>query len=125
MGEHGGAVVNVASVAGLRTAPGIACYGASKAAVIHLTEELAVELGPSVRVNAVAPAVVRTRFAEALYLGREEQAARGYPMKRLGEPDDIAGAVAYLLSDDAGWTTGHTIVLDGGATLVDGSAIGG
>lgn len=125
MKEHGGAVVNVASVAGLRAAPGIAFYGASKAAVIHLTEELAVELGPTIRVNAVAPAVVKTKFAEALYVGREEKAARGYALKRLGEPEDIAGAVAYLLSDDAAWTTGHTIVLDGGATLVDGSAIGG
>ncbi|WP_409484049.1 SDR family oxidoreductase [Arsenicicoccus dermatophilus] len=125
LGEHGGAIVNVGSVAGLRAAPGIAFYGASKAALLHLTEELAVELGPTIRVNAVAPAVVRTRFAEALYTGREEQAARGYALKRLGEPEDVAGAVAYLLSDDAAWTTGHTMVLDGGATLVDGSAIGG
>lgn len=125
MGEHGGAVVNVGSVAGLRAAPGIALYGASKAALLHLTEELAVELGPGIRVNAVAPAVVKTDFAKALYEGREDKASRGYAMKRLGEPEDIAGAVAYLLSDDAAWTTGHTIVLDGGATLIDGSAIGG
>ncbi|AKT51044.1 SDR family oxidoreductase [Arsenicicoccus sp. oral taxon 190] len=125
MGEHGGAVVNVGSVAGLRAAPGIAFYGASKAALLHLTEELAVELGPGIRVNAVAPAVVKTDFAKALYEGREDKASRGYAMKRLGEPEDIAGAVAYLLSDDAAWTTGHTIVLDGGATLIDGSAIGG
>ncbi|MTB70643.1 glucose 1-dehydrogenase [Arsenicicoccus sp. MKL-02] len=125
MGEHGGAVVNVGSVAGLRAAPGIALYGASKAALLHLTEELAVELGPGIRVNAVAPAVVKTDFAKALYEGREDKASRGYAMKRLGEPEDIAGAVAYLLSDDAAWTTGHTMVLDGGATLIDGSAIGG
>lgn len=125
MGEHGGAVVNVGSVAGLRAAPGIAFYGASKAALLHLTEELAVELGPGIRVNAVAPAVVKTDFAKALYEGREDKASRGYAMKRLGEPEDIAGAVAYLLSDDAAWTTGHTMVLDGGATLIDGSAIGG
>ncbi|WP_392467555.1 SDR family oxidoreductase [Arsenicicoccus cauae] len=125
MGEHGGAVVNVGSVAGLRAAPGIALYGASKAALLHLTEELAVELGPGIRVNAVAPAVVKTDFAKALYEGREDKASRGYAMKRLGEPGDIAGAVAYLLSDDAAWTTGHTMVLDGGATLIDGSAIGG
>lgn len=125
MGEHGGAVVNVGSVAGLRAAPGIAFYGASKAALLHLTEELAVELGPGIRVNAVAPAVVKTDFAKALYEGREDKASRGYAMKRLGEPEDVAGAVAYLLSDDAAWTTGHTMVLDGGATLIDGSAIGG
>ena len=125
MGEHGGAIVNVGSVAGLRAAPGIAFYGASKAALLHLTEELAVELGPRIRVNAVAPAVVKTDFAKALYEGREEKAARGYALKRLGEPQDIAGAVAHLLSDDAAWTTGVTMVLDGGATLVDGSAISG
>ncbi|HEU5001030.1 MAG TPA: SDR family oxidoreductase, partial [Lapillicoccus sp.] len=67
LGEHGGAIVNVASIAGLKPAPGIAMYGASKAMLIHLTEELAVELGPTVRVNAVAPAVVKTVFATALY----------------------------------------------------------
>ncbi|MDF9716291.1 SDR family oxidoreductase [Nocardioides sp. ChNu-153] len=120
MKEHGGAIVNVASVAGLRPAPGIAFYGASKALLIHLTEELAVELGPKVRVNAVAPAVVKTRFAEALYTDREEEVAAAYPLKRLGEPADIAGAVAYLLSDDAAWTTGQTLVLDGGLTLNGG-----
>ena len=63
--------------------------------------------------------------AGALYEGREEKASRGYALKRLGEPEDVAGTVAYLLSDDAAWTTGHTMVLDGGATLIDGSAIGG
>lgn len=125
MGEHGGAVVNVASVAGMRAAPGIGFYGASKAAVIHLTQELAVELGPGVRVNAVAPAVVKTRFAQALYDGREDVLAAQYPMARLGEPDDVAGAVAHLLSAEARWTTGQTLVVDGGSTLTDASGIGG
>jgi NAD(P)-dependent dehydrogenase (short-subunit alcohol dehydrogenase family) len=114
MGEHGGAIVNVASIAGLQASPGIGMYGVSKAALIRLTIELATELGPGIRVNAVAPAVVKTRFATALYEGREEEAARAYPLKRLGVPEDIAGAVAYLLSDDAGWVTGQTLVLDGG-----------
>jgi len=120
MGEHGGAVVNVASVAGVRPAPGIAYYGASKAMLIHLTEELAVELGPKIRVNAVAPAVVKTRFAEALYQGREEQVSSTYPLKRLGEPEDIGSVVAFLLSDDAAWMTGQTAVIDGGITLAGG-----
>ncbi len=118
--ERGGAIVNVASVAGLRPAPGIGLYGASKAFVIHLTEELAVELGPSVRVNAVAPAVVKTRFAAALYEGREEEVSAAYPMRRLGVPEDIAGAVAFLLSDDAAWVTGQTLVVDGGLLLSGG-----
>jgi 3-oxoacyl-[acyl-carrier protein] reductase len=120
MREHGGAIVNVASVGGIRPAPGIAYYGASKAMLIHLTEELAVELGPNIRVNAVAPAVVKTRFAEALYVGREEEVAEVYPLKRLGEPDDIGSVVAFLLSDDAAWMTGQTAVIDGGLTLAGG-----
>ncbi|MER5864978.1 SDR family oxidoreductase [Kitasatospora sp. NPDC002040] len=120
MGEHGGAVVNVASVAGIRSSLGIGMYGVSKAALIRLTTELAAELGPAVRVNAVAPAVVKTRFAEALYEGREEQVAAAYPLKRLGLPEDIGGAVAFLLSDDAAWITGQTLVVDGGVTLGGG-----
>jgi NAD(P)-dependent dehydrogenase (short-subunit alcohol dehydrogenase family) len=120
MGEHGGAVVNVSSIAGIRTSPGIGMYGVSKAALSRLTMELAEDLGPGIRVNAVAPAVVKTKFAEALYVGREEQAAARYPLKRLGVPEDIAGAVAFLLSDQASWITGQTLVIDGGVTLGGG-----
>ncbi len=120
LADRGGSIVNVASVAGLKPAPGIAFYGASKAMLIHLTEELAVELGPRIRVNAVAPAVVKTKFASALYEGREEAVAAPYPMKRLGVPEDIAGAVAFLLSDDAAWVTGQTLVVDGGLLLTGG-----
>ncbi|MFB9313645.1 SDR family oxidoreductase [Nocardioides plantarum] len=117
MKEHGGAVVNVSSLGGVRPAPFIAFYGASKAALISLTETLAQELGPDIRVNAVAPAVVKTRFAEALYVGREEEASANYPLKRLGETDDIGSLTAFLLSDDASWITGQTIVADGGISL--------
>ena len=120
MGEHGGSVVNVSSVAGVRPSPGIGMYGVSKAALIRLTTELAVELGPRIRVNAVAPAIVKTQFATVLYEGREEQVAAAYPLKRLGVPEDIAGAVAFLLSDQASWITGQTLVLDGGVTLTGG-----
>ena len=120
MGEHGGSIVNVSSVAGLRPSPGIGMYGVSKAALIRLTEELAVELGPRIRVNAVAPGVVKTKFATALYEGREEQVSAAYPLKRLGVPEDVAGAVAFLLSDQASWITGQTLVLDGGITLTGG-----
>ncbi|MGZ4436087.1 MAG: SDR family oxidoreductase [Nocardioidaceae bacterium] len=120
MGEHGGSVVNVSSVAGLKPAPGIGFYGASKAMLSHLTQELAVELGPAIRVNAVAPAVVKTKFATALYEGREEEVASAYPLKRLGVPEDIGSVVAFLLSEDAAWLTGQILVVDGGVTLTGG-----
>lgn len=118
--DNGGAIVNVASLAGLKPAPMIGMYGASKAALIHLTEELALELAPEIRVNAVAPAVVKTKFASALFEGREDEVAAAYPLKRLGAPEDIAGAVAFLLSDDAAWITGKCLVLDGGLMLPGG-----
>ncbi len=114
---EGGSIVNISSVSGVRPAPGIGFYGVTKAALIHLTEELAVELAPKVRVNAVAPAVVKTKFASALYEGREEKVAAAYPLARLGVPEDVSGAVAFLCSRDAAWITGQTIVIDGGVTL--------
>jgi NAD(P)-dependent dehydrogenase (short-subunit alcohol dehydrogenase family) len=112
-----GSIVNISSVSGVRPAPGIAFYGVTKAALIHLTEELAVELAPAVRVNAVAPAVIKTRFATALYEGREDEVAATYPMRRLGVPEDVAGAVSFLCSPDAAWITGQTVIIDGGVTL--------
>ncbi|MEW1901699.1 SDR family oxidoreductase [Streptomyces sp. NPDC086147] len=120
--ERRGAVVNLSSVTGETPAPGIGLYGVSKAAVSHLTRTLAVELGPEIRVNAVAPAVVKTRFAEALYEGREDEVAGDYPLKRLGLPADIASAVAYLASDQASWVTGHVLTVDGGLTAAGGTA---
>lgn len=115
--QNGGTIVNVASIAGVSASPFIGAYGMSKAAMVNLTLQLAHEFAPKVRVNAVAPAVVKTKFAEALYEGREEEAAAGYPLQRLGVPEDIGGATAFLSSDDAGWITGQTLVLDGGLFL--------
>jgi NAD(P)-dependent dehydrogenase (short-subunit alcohol dehydrogenase family) len=120
MGSNGGAVVNLSSVAGLAPSPGIGWYGATKAMLSRVTSELAVELAPTIRVNAVAPAVVKTKFAGALYEGREDKVASTYPMKRLGLPEDIASLVWFLLSDEASWITGQTITIDGGLTLNGG-----
>ncbi len=114
MSEHGGSIVNIASIAGLRSSGLLAAYGASKAALIRLTEELAWQLGPGIRVNAVAPAVVKTKFAEMLYTDNEEKLAASYPMKRLGAPEDVAQLVAFLASDQASWITGETVRVDGG-----------
>ena len=110
-------IVNLSSISGLSAAPNIAFYGISKAAIINLTLQLAHELAPGIRVNAVAPAVIKTAFARALYEGREAEVAAAYPLQRLGEPADVAGPVAFLLSDDAAWITGQTVVIDGGSSL--------
>jgi NAD(P)-dependent dehydrogenase (short-subunit alcohol dehydrogenase family) len=117
MREHGGAVVNTASLGGLVVGPNLGVYHASKAALIHLTRQLALELAPKVRVNAVAPGVVRTRLAEALWKEHEDQVASTTPLGRIGEPADVASAVAFLAGDGASWITGETLVIDGGQIL--------
>ena len=115
--DNGGAIVNIASVAGIAPSPFIAAYGVSKAALINLTQQLAHEFAPGVRVNAIAPAVVKTKFASALYEGREAEAAASYPLARLGVPSDIGGAAAFLTSEQSDWVTGQTLVVDGGIFL--------
>jgi NAD(P)-dependent dehydrogenase (short-subunit alcohol dehydrogenase family) len=120
MKANGGVVVNVASVAGLRSTGVISAYGASKAALLRLTEELAWQLGPSIRVNAVAPAVVKTKFADALYSANEEALAATYPMKRLGKPEDVAALIGFLVSDQAAWITGEVVRVDGGLLATGG-----
>ncbi|GFE26509.1 MULTISPECIES: SDR family oxidoreductase [Streptomyces] len=119
--DNGGAIVNITSIAGLAPSPFIGAYGMSKAAMVNLTLQLAHEFAPGVRVNSIAPAVVKTKFAAALYENREEEAAAGYPLARLGVPEDIGGAAAFLLSDASGWITGQTLVVDGGLFLNAGA----
>ncbi|MFE5830031.1 SDR family oxidoreductase [Streptomyces sp. NPDC056488] len=115
--QNGGAIVNIASIAGVSASPFIGAYGMSKAAMVNLTLQLAHEFAPVVRVNAIAPAVVKTKFAQALYEGREAEAAASYPLGRLGVPADIGGAAAFLTSSQSEWITGQTLVVDGGIFL--------
>jgi NAD(P)-dependent dehydrogenase (short-subunit alcohol dehydrogenase family) len=117
MHEHGGAVLNVASVGGLSIEQTIGIYNTTKAALLYLTRTLASELAPKVRVNALAPGLVKTDFARALWEPNEAVLAKGTPMKRLGEPQDIANAALFLVSDLASWITGQHLVVDGGAMV--------
>jgi len=117
----GASIVNVASVAGLRAAPMQGIYGATKAAVISMTQTLAFELGGSqIRVNAIAPGLVETKFAAAI-VGNpmlRDHVVNRTPLARHAQPTEIAGAAVYLLSDVASFTTGTTLVVDGGLTSV-------
>ena len=115
MRDHGGVVLNVVSIGGLRAGPFIGAYNVSKAALIHLTRQLAQELAPGVRVNAIAPALVKTDMARALWEPNEEAMARSHALGRLGVPDDIASGALFLISDASSWMTGETLVVDGGA----------
>jgi NAD(P)-dependent dehydrogenase (short-subunit alcohol dehydrogenase family) len=117
MRDHGGVVLNIASIGGLSVETSIGAYNATKAALLHLTRTLAAELAPGVRVNAIAPGLVKTDMARALWEPNEAAIAKGMPLRRLGEPADIANAATFLASDHASWITGTTVVVDGGAML--------
>lgn len=116
----GGAVIIVSSIGGLKGTDKLGAYAISKAADMQIARNLAVEWGPkNVRVNCIAPGLVRTDFAKALWENPETYAAtvRHYPLRRIGEPDEIAGAAIYLASAAGSFTTGQTIVVDGGGTI--------
>lgn len=117
LGEHGGAIVNISSIASKLAVPDGTSYGTAKAALNHFTKQMANELAPGVRVNAVASGTVLTDFTRVTVEGREEKVVGSVPLKRLGTPADVGAAVAFLLSDDAAWITGHTLVVDGGRLL--------
>ncbi len=120
MKQSGGgcSVINIASVGAFKTSAALGVYGVTKAALVYLTQQLAAELAPTVRVNAIAPGLIRTEFARALWEGeRGAQVAKSYPMKRLGEPEDVAAAATYLASDASSWVTGQTLIMDGGGVI--------
>ncbi|MFZ1062291.1 MAG: SDR family oxidoreductase [Acidimicrobiales bacterium] len=124
MAEHGGVIINIASIVGLGPEPGIGWYGVTKAAVIHLTKQLAWELAPGVRVNAIAPGLVRTELARGLWQEREEAISSNIPLGRLGEADDVAGLALMLASDTSSWLTGQVLVVDGGTTTQPTGGVG-
>ena len=114
MKDHPGVIVNIASIGGLRTEAALGVYNLTKAAIIHMTRQLAGELGAT-RVVGVAPGLIVTDFAQMLVDNFGDTLAKRLPTKRLGQPQDIANLVAFLASDLASWITGETYVIDGGA----------
>lgn len=114
---NGGCILNVASLGGFVTERRIGIYNASKAALLYLTKVMALEMGPQVRVNAIAPALVKTEMARALWEPHEEDIARSYPLRRLGVPEDIAKAAVFLVSEQASWITGEALIVDGGSNV--------
>ena len=116
-----GNIVNISSIAGRKASPGMGIYGIAKAGVEMMTKVLAAELASyNIRVNAVAPAMVRTEFSKPFWSNKDirEQVVRSIPLGRIAEPMDVVHPVLFLASDAAGFITGQTIVVDGGATAV-------
>ena len=121
----GGAIVVVSSIAAFKGSANLGIYAITKAADAQLVRNLAVAYGAdNIRANGIAPAVVRTDFARALYEdpAREKALAASYPLARIGEPADIAGAAVFLAAPAGAWMTGQTLVIDGGWSVSDGSA---
>ncbi|WP_425408070.1 SDR family oxidoreductase [Hyphococcus sp.] len=115
-----GAIIIISSIGGFVGSPAIGAYNISKAADLQLARNLAVEYGPdNIRINCICPGVVKTYFAEALWKDPkvEKMMTEKLPMRRFGEPDDIAGAAVFLASPAAGWMTGQSIILDGGTMI--------
>jgi len=126
MAERGdGSVIIVSSVGGLKGTGTLGIYGITKAADMALARNLAVEWGSqNIRVNAIAPAIIKTDFARALWDNPEihDAAVQHYPLKRIGSVEEVAGAAVFLASKAGSFTTGHTLVIDGGATITAGNS---
>ncbi|MGW3646093.1 SDR family oxidoreductase [Streptomyces sp. NPDC000878] len=117
MREHGGTVINICTEGATHVGPNIGAYGTTKAALLHLTQQLAGELAPRVRVNSVSPGLVRTEMARFVWEQGGDAIAAGLPLGRIGEPEDIAQAVLWLASDAAEWVTGTDLLVDGGTRV--------
>jgi len=118
-----GAIVHISSTSGILAHPDGSAYGSAKAAVIHLTRVMAVELGPSnIRVNSIAPGLFETDMTRDVFADRAwiTKRRRQIPLRRFGRPDDLQGLIVFLASDAARHITGQTIVIDGGASLTVG-----
>ena len=120
MSEHGGRIVNVSSIGAIDPEPNIAWYNGTKAATVQLTKQMAIELGPSVTANCVAPGVIKTRFSQVLWQTPEiaEPALHTLPAGRFGEPEEVASLALYLASPASDYVTGAVFVVDGGQSVV-------
>ncbi len=117
MKEHGGVVLNISSLGGITLQSGMGAYSLCKAALLHMTRSLAAELGPKVRVNAIAPGIIATDATADFIAGGGPAMAARLPMQRFGKAEDIANACRFLVSDDSSWITGETLVIDGGSLV--------
>jgi NAD(P)-dependent dehydrogenase (short-subunit alcohol dehydrogenase family) len=118
MEAHGGTILNIVSGGAFGVVPMVGWYGATKAALVHQTRQLANELAPKVRVNAISPGFIKTRMNRVTWeQTSDEELALRSPLKRLGRPEDVANAAVFLVSDHAGWITGQTLTIDGGGSV--------
>jgi len=122
MEEHGGVIINMSSLGGTHLYPNMGAYLSSKAALNHLTRILAAELGPGVRVNAIAPGLIKTEMSKSAWSKVETRFAAALPLQRLGEPIDVARAAIFLMSEDSAWITGDVLLIDGGTVVQWGRA---
>jgi len=120
MKDHGGVILNISSLGGFNLHPNMGAYLTSKAGLVHLTRTLAAETGPQVRVNAIAPGLIKTEMSSSAWRNNEERWARRLPMERLGEAEDVAASALFLASEDSSWITGETLIIDGGTAVHTG-----